>query len=127
MAVDGSGNLYIADPLSDVVEKVTPGGTLSIIAGTGHFGRPTAGPATSSNLNHPDAVAVDSSGNVYIADTNNDVVEKVTPGGTLTIFAGNGLIGTPDPWPGDEQRPVQPGRRGGRHQRQRLHRRHQQQ
>ena len=99
VAVDGSGNLYIADPLSDVVEKVTPGGTLSIIAGTGHFGRPTAGPATSSNLNHPDAVAVDSSGNVYIADTNNDLVEKVTPGGTLTIFAGNGLIGTPTPGP----------------------------
>ena len=88
IAVDASGNVYIADGGNNEVEKVTPGGTLSIIAGTGTSGLPTAGPATSSELNGPDGVAVDSSGNVYIADTGNNVVEKVTPGGTLSIIAG---------------------------------------
>ena len=89
VAVDGSGDLYIADQKNDVVEKVTPSGTLSIIAGVpGQPGVPTAGPATSSNLGGLFGVAVDGSGNVYIADFVNDVVEKVTPSGTLSIFAG---------------------------------------
>jgi sugar lactone lactonase YvrE len=100
VAVDSSGNIYIADALNDVIEKVTPGGTLSIFAGTGHGGLPAAGPATSSNLNHPDGVAVDSSGNVYIADTINDVIEKVTPSGTLSIIAGTpGHHAPPTPGP----------------------------
>ena len=99
-AIDSSGNMYIADPLNDVIEKVTSGGTLSIFAGTGRTGVPTAGPATSSDLNHPDGVAVDSSGNVYIADTINDVIEKVTPSGTLSIIAGTpGHHAPPTPGP----------------------------
>ena len=101
VAVDGSGNVYIADAGNDVVEKVTPSGTLSIFAGVvGHSGPPTAGPATSSDLNSPSGVAVDSSGNVYIADAGNDVVEKVTPSGTLSIFAGRvGQSGAPTAGP----------------------------
>jgi DNA-binding beta-propeller fold protein YncE len=99
VAVDSGGNLYIADPLNDVIEKVTPGGTLSIVAGTGKIGTPTPGPATSSNLNHPDGVAVDSTtGDIYIADTNNSEVEKVTAAtGALSIIAGDGTSGTPTP------------------------------
>jgi len=89
VAVDSRGNVYIADTENNLVEKVTPGGILSIIAGTGTFGAPTPGPATSSRLAQPFGVAVDSSGNIYISDTENDVVEKVTPGGTLSIIASN--------------------------------------
>jgi hypothetical protein len=81
------------------VEKVTPGGTLSIVAGTGSQGAPTPGPATSSDLNYPDAVAVDPSGDLFIADNNNAVIEKVTPDGTLSIFAGTGTQGPAVPGP----------------------------
>jgi sugar lactone lactonase YvrE len=95
IAIDSSGNIYIADSGNSIVEKVTPSGTLSTFAGTGAAGTPTPGPATLSRLNYPGGVAVDSLGNVYIADFGNDVVEKVTPSGTLSIFAGNGTVGAP--------------------------------
>ena len=93
VAVDSSGNVFIADTYNSMIEKVTPGGTLSILAGTGTRSAPTAGPATSSALSRPAGVAVDSSGNVYIADTYNSMIEKVTPGGTLSIIAGDGSSG----------------------------------
>jgi sugar lactone lactonase YvrE len=98
-AADSNGNLYIADFSNNEIEKVTPGGTLSIIAGTGTLGTPTPGPATSSALNSPQDVAVDASGNVYISDSGNYEIEKVTPGGTLSIIAGTGTQGTPTPGP----------------------------
>ncbi len=97
VAVDQAGNVYIADPTNNVVEKVTPDGTLSIFAGNpGNSGTPTPGPAANTLLDEPDGVAVDASGNVYIADYDNSLVEKVTPSGTLSIFAGiSGSWGTP--------------------------------
>ncbi len=96
LAVDGSGNVYIADTDNNAVEKVTPSGQLSVIAGTGNAGPPTVGLATSSDLREPFAVAVDAAGNVYIADTDGAYVEKVTPTGQLSIIAGDGTSsGTP--------------------------------
>jgi sugar lactone lactonase YvrE len=99
VGVDQAGNVYIADPTNNVIEKVTPGGTLSIYAGTsGNSGTPTPGPATDTTLDEPEGVAVDPSGNIYIADYDNSLVEKVTPSGTLSIFAGTpGSSGTPSP------------------------------
>jgi len=73
-----------------VVEKVTPGGDLSIVAGSGQSGAPTPGPATSSSLGTTSGVAVSSSGDLYISDKDNNVIEKVTPGGDLSIVAGTG-------------------------------------
>jgi DNA-binding beta-propeller fold protein YncE len=99
VAADSSGNLYIASPATHQVLKVTSGGTLSIFAGTGVAGAPTPGPATSSKLNGATSIAVDPLGNLYIADTSNHRVEKVTPGGTLSIIAGTGGTGTPTPGP----------------------------
>ncbi|MDQ2728045.1 MAG: hypothetical protein M3Y91_09340 [Actinomycetota bacterium] len=99
VAVDTAGNLYIADTGNSVVEKVTPAGILSIVAGTGQPGPPTPGPATSSELGTRAGVAVDAAGNLYIADAGNSVVEKVTPAGTLSIVAGTGKDGPPTPGP----------------------------
>ncbi|MDQ8044718.1 MAG: hypothetical protein REI11_08935, partial [Patulibacter sp.] len=92
VALDADGNLYIADPGAGVVEKIAKStGALSIVAGTpGTVGAPTPGPATASALVSPAQVALDGAGNLYIADTFANVVEKVTPGGTLSIVAGTG-------------------------------------
>jgi sugar lactone lactonase YvrE len=99
VAVDQAGNVYIADTNNNMVEKVSPAGTLAVVAGTGTSGAPTPGPATSSKLNGPKAVTVGAAGDVYIVDSNNNMVEKVTPGGTLSIFAGTGTAGSPTPGP----------------------------
>ncbi len=99
VSVDGSGNLYIGDYLNNLVEKVTPGGTLSVFAGTGTQGTPTAGAATASALHHPASLANDWAGDVYIADSGNNVVEEVTPSGTLSLLAGTGTPGVPTAGP----------------------------
>lgn len=100
LAVDGAGNLYIADgdgaSGNPLVEKVTPGGALSILAGSGTRGTPVNGTATHSPLRTPTGVAVDASGNVFVADPGAHVVLKVTPANALTVFAGRaGLAGQP--------------------------------
>jgi sugar lactone lactonase YvrE len=109
VAADSAGNIYIADEGNSQVEKVTPGGTLSIIAGTGTEGTPTPGPATASHLGNPRAVAVDGSGNVYITDYRNSRVDKVTSDGTLSILAGDGTGGAPTPGPATSSHLTSPG------------------
>jgi DNA-binding beta-propeller fold protein YncE len=101
--------VYVADGAGDVVVKITASGVLSIVAGTGQRGAPTPGPATQSSLADPSGVAVDAAGDVYIADPGNDVIEKVTPSGVLSIVAGTGRQGAPTPGPAtasDLGRPV---------------------
>jgi IPT/TIG domain-containing protein/NHL repeat-containing protein len=96
VAIGPSGDLYIADQEANVIEKVTPSGKLSIAAGTGALGLPTAGRATKSDLSEPSGVAVSAHGDLYIADGQNNVIEKVTPSGKLSIVAGiKGHSGTP--------------------------------
>ena len=99
LAVDTAGDLYVADTYSNLISKITPLGSLSIVAGDGQLGPSTAGPATASALNNPGGVAVDGTGNVYVADAGNNIVEKVTPGGSLSIFAGDGQPGAPTTGP----------------------------
>jgi hypothetical protein len=92
VAVDSSGDVYIADTSNCVIRKVT-GGTISTFAGKdvcGYSG--DGGAATSAELYEPIGVAVDSSGNVYIADQYNYVVRKVS-GGNISTFAGNHTYG----------------------------------
>jgi sugar lactone lactonase YvrE len=94
VAMDGTGNLYIADLRNNRIRKVTPGGIISTVAGNG-----TAGyngdniAATSAKLNYPTSVVMDGAGNLYIADFDNSRIRKVTPGGTITTVAGNGTQG----------------------------------
>ena len=95
LAVDSSGNLYIADSLNRRIRKVASGGSISTFAGNGTFSYSgDGGPAGKAQLNTPQGVAADSSGNLYIADTLNNVVRKVSPNGTISNYAGNGGAGS---------------------------------
>ena len=92
IAVDRSGNLYIGDSTNNRVRMVS-NGTITTVAGNGTAGyKGDKGSATTAQLNAPAGVAVDSSGNLYIADTGNNVIRKVA-GGTITTFAGNNTAG----------------------------------
>jgi hypothetical protein len=100
MAVDSQGDLFIADYYRDVVLEVTPARNLSVVAGVfAKAGPPKRGPATSSTLDGPVAVAVDGHGNLFIADRGNYVVEKVTPADMLSVVAGIGRGGPTKPGP----------------------------
>jgi len=95
VAVDGAGNLYIADQSNQRIRKVTAAtGIITTVAGNGTAGYSgDGGPATSAELNFPAGVAVDSAGNLYIADYNNSVIRKVNTSGIMTTVAGNGTGG----------------------------------
>jgi sugar lactone lactonase YvrE len=94
VAVDATGNVYIADYCNAAIRKVTPAGTISTVAGTGFSGYSgDGGTATAAKLNAPADVRLDSAGNLYIADYGNSVVRKVTPAGTISTVAGNGTAG----------------------------------
>ena len=91
VAVDQSGNVYVADSANNRVRRITPAGQITTIAGTGTAGfSGDGGQATSAQLAVPYGVAVAANGDVYIADTNNNRVRKVTSAGTISTVAGNG-------------------------------------
>lgn len=94
LAVDRTGNLYIADQTGQRVRKVAPDGIITTAAGNGIQGfSGDGGPAASASLAFPVGVAVDASGNLFIAEQTNNRVRKVSPSGTITTVAGNGLPG----------------------------------
>jgi uncharacterized protein (TIGR03437 family) len=96
LAIDSNGNLYLTDVLTNRVLKVTPSGIITTVAGNGGKGSSGDGlPATGAALNSPHGVAVDSAGNVYIADTANARVRKVNTAGVISTIAGNGQAGLP--------------------------------
>jgi trimeric autotransporter adhesin len=91
---DSTGNLYILDTGNDVVREVNTTGTITTIAGNGTVGYSgDNGPATSATLNTPNGLNIDSSGNLYIADSKNDAIRIVTTAGIITTVTGNGTPG----------------------------------
>lgn len=92
-AEDANDDIFIADSGDNVVREITPDGVIHRFAGTGLPGALLLGKATFSQLNHPDAVAVNAKGDVYIADTYNNRVLKVSASGLVTVVAGTGRPG----------------------------------
>ena len=85
LALDTAGNLYIADDVANRVRRVTAGGLISTFAGTGRADSLVENvPSTTAPISGPASVAVDSQSNVYIADSNNFAIRKVTPAGVIT-------------------------------------------
>lgn len=94
IAVDGSGNLYIADQNNCRLRKVTPSGIISTIAGTGScFIGGDGGPASSALLQYPLGVVCDAAGNIFIADYGNNRIRKIDASGTITTIAGSPVYG----------------------------------
>jgi hypothetical protein len=93
VAVDATGNIYIADQYTQRVRVVNTAGVISIFAGTGYGFSGDGGAATDAQLSFPVAVALDNGGNVYIADANNNRVRMVNTNGVISTFAGNGTSG----------------------------------
>lgn len=92
LSVDGKDNVYIADASNNEIEKIESG-QLSVIVGNGQNGYPYLGIPTKSSLSKPHGVGVDKSGNVYIADTNNQIIEKYsTTTNKFYINYGTGFI-----------------------------------
>jgi sugar lactone lactonase YvrE len=91
MAVDGAGNLFIADCYSHRIRKVDSGSLISTVVGNGTAAfSGDGGPATNASLNFPNAVEVDANGNLFIADYDNHRIRKVAPDGLISTVAGDG-------------------------------------
>ena len=109
IAVDSSGNFYIADTGNSIIRKMTPGGVVTTLAGLAGVRGSTDGPAASARFNSPGGVAVDGVGNVYVSDTFNHTIRVISPLGNVTTLAGlAGSSGTAD-GTGDQARFFLPG------------------
>lgn len=90
IATDSAGNVYVADSGNAIIRKVTPTGVVTTLAGTAGVHGNTDGLGTAASFAYPQGpqdVATDTSGNVYVADSNNHSIRKITPAGLVTTFA----------------------------------------
>jgi serine/threonine-protein kinase len=92
LAVDAGGNVYVADEGNNLIRKITPQGVVTTLAGSGSAGAAN-GVGTAASFNGPAGITVDISGNVYVGDSNNNLIRKIAPDGTVTTVAGTGLAG----------------------------------
>jgi hypothetical protein len=91
IAIDAAKNLYVSDTTNQTIRKISPSRVVTTLAGSaGVFGT-TDGPGTSARFNFPIGLAVDASGNVYVADSKNSVIRKITPAGVVSTYAGTAL------------------------------------
>ena len=93
VTVDASGNLYVADFSNNTIREVTSGGVVSTLAGLALSAGSTDGTGSTARFDRPFGVALDATGNVYVADNNNSTIRKITPAGVTSTIAG--LAGSP--------------------------------
>ncbi len=95
VAQDAAGNIFVADTLNHTIRKITPDGFVSTVAGSTGFSGTNDGIGSDARFNSPSGIAVDSQGNLFVADTDNHTIRKITPDGTVTTYAGApGVPGT---------------------------------
>jgi len=87
IAIDGAGNLYVADSLNYIIRKVTPDGVVTTLAGKAYMTGNVDGPGQVARFDFPYGVALDGAGNLYVADQRNYSIRKITPAGTTTTVA----------------------------------------
>lgn len=95
VATDASGNVYVADYLNNLIRKVSPDGSVVTIAGSGQ-GTFADGTGADASFSKPSSVVLDAAGNLYVADSFNHRIRKITPGGEVTTFAGSSMVGAAD-------------------------------
>ena len=92
VAMDAAGNIYVADAFNDLIREITPAGAVKTLAGKAGVAGYADGTGTNALFNQPSGIAVDLTGNIYVADTGNSLIRKITTVGVVSTIAGTPTV-----------------------------------